>query len=151
MSLYDLIIKNVHLKDPINKTDGLMDIGIADGKIAVTQADIPIIQAKKVTDLTEYTAIPGIIDPHTHVSEFWGSNNGQTMLAKAEDTMLDIESRTPIATIVGGNMVMYKGLVCGQGSTIICTRQGEASLKKRGIKTCVADPSQKPLAMSTTR
>ncbi|WP_218046393.1 hypothetical protein [Budvicia aquatica] len=46
---------------------------------------------------------------------------------------------------------MFKGLVCGSGTTIICTSQGEDALKRRGIKTYLADPSQKPLAMSQTR
>ncbi|GKX58392.1 amidohydrolase family protein [Leminorella grimontii] len=69
----------------------------------------------------------------------------------ADITVLDVERRQPVATIVGGEVVMFKGLVCGRGTTIICTEKGEASLRARGIKTCVADPSQKPLAMSATR
>lgn len=69
----------------------------------------------------------------------------------ADITVLDVERRLPVATIVGGEVAMFKGLVCGRGSTIICTENGEASLQARGIKTCVADPSQRPLAMSATR
>lgn len=83
MYLYDLVIKHVRVKDPINNIDCLADIGIENGKIAAIEPDIAISQGRKLINLAGYTAIPGIIDPHTHVSEFWGSNNGQSMLAKA--------------------------------------------------------------------
>ena len=67
---YDLLIKGGHLLDPGQGLDGVMDIGIADGKIAAIQADIPAHEAARVVQVkgdNRYVT-PGLIDLHTHVA-----------------------------------------------------------------------------------
>jgi dihydroorotase len=64
---YDLVLKGGHVVDPKNRINGLMDVAIADGKIARVAADIPASQAKKTVDVGGLTVAPGLIDIHVHV------------------------------------------------------------------------------------
>jgi dihydroorotase len=64
---YDLLIKNGHAIDPKNQIDSIIDIAIANGKIAKISKNIPAAQANKVIDATGLFVTPGLIDIHTHV------------------------------------------------------------------------------------
>jgi len=73
--LYDIVIKNGHLIDPKNKIDGIMDVAIGNGKIALISKAIDAKEGKKVIDAKNMYVTPGIIDMHVHV--FHGTNAGQ--------------------------------------------------------------------------
>jgi dihydroorotase len=64
---YDLLIKNGHVVDPKNQIDSILDVAIANGKIAKIAKNIPASQANKVIDATGLFVTPGLIDIHTHV------------------------------------------------------------------------------------
>jgi dihydroorotase len=72
---YDIVIKNGHLIDPKNKIDGIMDVAIDNGKIALISKTIDEKEGKKVIDAKNMYVTPGIIDMHVHV--FHGTNAGQ--------------------------------------------------------------------------
>lgn len=64
---YDLLIRNGHVIDPKNNISKVMDVAVANGKIARVAAGIPAAQAKKVVDATGLYVTPGLIDIHVHV------------------------------------------------------------------------------------
>jgi dihydroorotase len=64
---YDLLLKGGHVIDGKNKISGVMDVAIADGKIAAVAADIPAAKAAKVVDVSGLYVTPGLIDMHVHV------------------------------------------------------------------------------------
>lgn len=64
---YDLLLKGGHVIDPKNDINEVMDVAIADMKIAAVQRDISGAQAKKVIDVTGLYVTPGLIDMHVHV------------------------------------------------------------------------------------
>jgi dihydroorotase len=64
---YDLLIKGGHVIDGKNGIDAVMDVAIADGKIAAVSADIPAARAKTVVSAAGLHVVPGLIDLHTHV------------------------------------------------------------------------------------
>jgi len=72
---YDIVIKNGHLIDPKNYIDGIMDVAIGNGKIALISKAIDEKEGKKVIDAKNMYVTPGIIDMHVHV--FHGTNAGQ--------------------------------------------------------------------------
>ncbi len=72
---YDIIIKNGHLIDPMNKIDEIMDVAIDNGKIALISKTINEKEGKKVIDAKNMYVTPGLIDMHIHV--FYGTNAGQ--------------------------------------------------------------------------
>lgn len=78
--MYDLLLKNAWVVDPLNSVNGVADVAIQDGKIAKVQRDITE-EAKEVIDFTGKTLQPGIIDSHVHLGEMWGSPFGPRMLA----------------------------------------------------------------------
>jgi len=63
---FDLLLKGGHVIDPKNKIDALMDVAIANGKIAQVANDIAAVNAKKVIDVSSLYVTPGIIDMHVH-------------------------------------------------------------------------------------
>ena len=67
MTQYNLLLKNGHLIDPLNKIDGKMDVAISNGRIAAVEPDINPALAQKVVDLAGLIVTPGIIDIHVHV------------------------------------------------------------------------------------
>ena len=82
---YAIVIKGGHVIDPKNGRDGVMDVAIADGKIAEVAASIDAGKARKVVDAAGLYVVPGLIDLHAHV--FLGTepdaylSNGLTAVA----------------------------------------------------------------------
>lgn len=59
--------------------------------------------------------------------------------ADADITIIDLPTREPRATIVGGKVIMENGQLLGSGTTIICDARGEKYLKSRGIPCIVKE------------
>jgi dihydroorotase len=66
-SSYDLLLKGGHVIDGKNKISSVLDVAIADGKIAAVAANIPASKAFKVVDAAGLYVVPGLIDMHAHV------------------------------------------------------------------------------------
>ena len=66
MSSYDYLIRSGRVIDPANNIDGVMDVAIADGKIAAVEANLEKGQAEQVYDASGKLVVPGLIDIHMH-------------------------------------------------------------------------------------
>lgn len=66
---YDLVLKSGRVVDPENRTDGILDVAIKNGRIAAVQAGIDPNLATEVIDATNRLVTPGLIDTHAHVFE----------------------------------------------------------------------------------
>lgn len=70
---YALLLKGGHVIDARNGRDGVMDVAIADGKIAEVAPSIDASKARRVVDATGLYVVPGLIDLHAHV--FYGTES----------------------------------------------------------------------------
>lgn len=68
---YDLLIRGGHVIDPKNGIDSVMDVAIADGRIAAVAANISPERATQVADARGMYVVPGLLDIHAHV--FYGT------------------------------------------------------------------------------
>lgn len=68
---YSVVIKGGHVIDPKNNIDDVMDVAVADGKIAMVAKNIDAKNAKQVVDAKGLYVTPGLIDIHGHV--FFGT------------------------------------------------------------------------------
>jgi dihydroorotase len=64
---YDLLLKGGHVIDPKNNISKVMDVAVADGKIARVAENIPAAQARIVASVSGLYVVPGLIDIHVHV------------------------------------------------------------------------------------
>ena len=64
---YDVLFRGARVVDPAHGVDGLTDIGVAGGKVVELGTALDGAAAREIVDLGGYTAVPGVIDPHTHV------------------------------------------------------------------------------------
>lgn len=62
---YDLILKGGHVIDPANHIDDVMDVAIANGKIAAVGKGLS--GAGRVFDANGHYVTPGLVDIHVHV------------------------------------------------------------------------------------
>lgn len=62
-----------------------------------------------------------------------------TIGADADITVFDTHNQTAELSIAGGKIIMYKGHVCGSGSSIITTARGEAAVRSKGLNAVVVD------------
>src|SRR5580704_4132461 len=74
---YDLLLKGGHVIDPKNKINQVMDVAIANGKIARVAANIPASEAKRIVNAAGLYVTPGLIDIHVHVY-MPGTSEGRT-------------------------------------------------------------------------
>src|ERR1700694_591924 len=67
---YEVVIKGGHVLDPGQGLDGPMDIGIAGGRIAAIEPDIPDAEAARTVTVrgANRYVLPGLVDIHTHVA-----------------------------------------------------------------------------------
>lgn len=68
---FDLLLKGGHVIDPKNQLDGILDVGILEGKIQQVGPNLPTDKATKVVDVTGLYVVPGLIDLHSH--NFFGT------------------------------------------------------------------------------
>jgi dihydroorotase len=72
---YSIVIKGGHVIDPKNNIDGVMDIGVKDGKIALIAKTIDVKEGAQIVNANGLFVTPGLIDIHVHV--FNGTNLDQ--------------------------------------------------------------------------
>jgi dihydroorotase len=64
---YNIVIKGGHVIDPKNNVDGVMDVAVKDGKIALITNTIDEKEGTQVVDARGLYVTPGLIDIHVHV------------------------------------------------------------------------------------
>lgn len=64
---YTIVIKGGHVIDAKNNIDGIMDVAINEGKIALVAKNIDAKQGRQVVDAKGMYVTPGLIDIHGHV------------------------------------------------------------------------------------
>ena len=70
----DLLLKGGHVVDPANDLDGPADVGLAGGKVARVEREIPAADAKRVVDVSGLCVTPGLLDIHIHA--YWTRRPG---------------------------------------------------------------------------
>ncbi len=90
---YDLLLKGGRVIDPKNNIDRVMDVAIADGKIAQVSTGIDAALAKRVANVSGLVVAPGLIDLHTHLY-VWREAGGEGIQADA------FSFRTGVTTMV---------------------------------------------------
>ena len=77
-----MLLKRARLVDPKNKINKITDIAIKSGKIVKVNEEINTNYASKVFNLSGKVVMPGIIDPHVHLSSWIGGSEGYKMMAR---------------------------------------------------------------------
>ena len=72
---YSLLLKRGHVIDPKNGVDGVLDVAIADGKIACVAEDISAADAESTVDVSGLYVTPGLVDIHVHAYAGTGMRN----------------------------------------------------------------------------
>ena len=79
---YTLVLTNGRIIDPANGIDAITDIGLVGSRVAKISKDLETSSAVKAIDVTGKWVIPGVIDPHVHVSSWIGGFPGLKMMAR---------------------------------------------------------------------
>jgi dihydroorotase len=96
---YNIVIKGGHIIDPKNNIDGIMDLAISDGKIALISKNIDEKEGKKVIKANGMYVTPGIIDMHVHV--YYGTKMDQYLMNGPSSVQADAFSfRAGVTTMV---------------------------------------------------
>jgi imidazolonepropionase-like amidohydrolase len=110
---YEILLKNGTVVDPVNRRNGIFDVAVSDGRIAVVEADIKPARARECFDCGGQVVIPGIIDLHVHASPWLGGRYAHRMLALAGvTTALDMSG--PV------DGVLKMAADCGTGLSMAC-------------------------------
>ena len=91
----DLLLTGGTVVDPSQGLHAQKDIGIAQGRIAFVEDQIPTARARKVVDCSGLIVTPGLVDLHVHVYEgasHYGIEVDSTCLATGATTVLDLGS-----------------------------------------------------------
>jgi dihydroorotase len=68
---YDLLLAGGDMHDPAAGYHGIMDIGIAGGKIVAVGPSLPAAQARRTIAAKGRLVTPGLVDVHAHMT--WGT------------------------------------------------------------------------------
>ena len=132
---YDMLLKNATVVDPVNDRNAVMDVAVADDKIADITLDIDPELAGEWVDLSGFHLIPGIIDLHVHASSWLGGRYGHKMMALAGvTTALDMSGPVDSVVDIARDYGVGLNLACLQyvrpGYTVKTTHPGRAEIEK---------------------
>ena len=80
---YEVLLQNGTVVDYATDREAVMDVAIEGGKIVEIAQGLNPTQAREVFDVGGQHVVPGIIDLHTHFSNWVGGRHGHKMLALA--------------------------------------------------------------------
>ena len=90
---FDLLLRGGRVIDPASGVDGLKDVAVRNGKIAVVQSDILPSSAREVVDVSGKIVLPGLIDTHAHVYQYvtgrFGMNADMVGVQSGVTTLVD--------------------------------------------------------------
>lgn len=113
----DILLKGGHVIDPKNNINAVMDVGIAEGKIARVAANIPVESAKTLLDVSGLYVTPGLIDMHVHV--FHGNEPGAYIADGATSVPPDgFTFRTGVTTVVDAGSAGWRNFRLFKSQTI---------------------------------
>jgi len=110
---YTLLLKNGRVIDPAGNIDTFGDVGIRDDRIVDSGKPLEASEALQVVDVRGRWIIPGVIDPHMHVSSWIGGAPGLRMMAK-EGVVTALDMAGPVADVIE-NIRNH-----GSGMNILC-------------------------------
>jgi dihydroorotase len=111
---FDLVLKGARVIDPASGLDGMLDVAVAEGKIAAVGADLPVPAGATVLDLAGAIVTPGLIDTHAHIYEHVTGDFG-----------------------LNADLVGVRG-----GVTTVVDQGGPSALTFGGFKQFIVEPSQ---------
>lgn len=97
--MFDLLIRNAYVIDPVTDIEGYYNIAIEDGKIAGIYSKEENPGSKEELDATGLYLCPGLIDMHVHVTRKFAGPHGYKMIAKSGVTTA-IDFAGPIEEIL---------------------------------------------------
>ena len=105
--VYSTIIRGGHVIDPKNNIDGIYDVAVSDGKVALVAHDIDPALGKQVIDASSMFVTPGLIDLHVHV--FYGTRYDQALMDGESSVSPDAFSfRAGVTTFVDAGSSGYR-------------------------------------------
>lgn len=110
---YTLVLTNGRIIDPVNGIDAISDLGIAGSRVAKIGNHLEISSVERVVDVTGKWIIPGVIDPHVHISSWIGGFPGLKMMAR-EGVITALDMAGP------PDSVFYNVKLHGTGMHIAC-------------------------------
>ncbi len=117
-SQYDLLLKNGHVIDPLNRIDGKMDVAISGGKVAAVEADINPALAKQTVDVRGHYVTPGIIDIHVHAYHT-REPEGLSIMADSHSFRSGVTTMVDTGTAGAKHFLHFKRTVIDQSETRI--------------------------------
>jgi cytosine/adenosine deaminase-related metal-dependent hydrolase len=132
---HDILLKNATVVDPVNIRNAVMDVAVADGKIAEITTEMNPELAREWVDLSGFYLIPGIIDLHVHASSWLGGRYGHKMMALAGvTTALDMSGPVDSVVDMAKNYGVGLNLACLQyvrpGYTVKTTNPDRSEIEK---------------------
>jgi dihydroorotase len=115
---YDLVLKGGHVIDPKNGIDKVLDVAIANGKIARVATNIPAAQAKIVADAAGLYVTPGLIDLHVHVYQ-WTVPGGEGVQADAFSFRSGVTTMVDAGSSGARNFADFKSRIIDHAKTRI--------------------------------
>jgi hypothetical protein len=103
---YDLLLRSGRVVDPAHGRDEVTDLAIADGKIVEIADGIDGASAAELIDLSGLLVMPGIVDPHVHVTPNAAAHR---MMAKV-GVITAVDVSGPVEDVVRGLQVRGAGL-----------------------------------------
>jgi dihydroorotase len=90
---FDTILRGGRVIDPAQNLDAVLDVGIAGGKIAALATGLAAGPATKTMDVKGRVVVPGLIDTHAHVFQYFtgsfGLNPEQVGVRSGVTTVVD--------------------------------------------------------------
>jgi dihydroorotase len=120
--MYDLLLKNGHVIDPLNQIDGRKDVAIEGGTVAAVEDAIDSGRATRTVDVEGRCVTPGLVDIHTHVFHTRapeGSPEGLSVVADAHSFRSGVTTMVDTGTAGARHFEHFKTSVIDRQKTRI--------------------------------
>ena len=114
--IYDILLKNGHVIDPLNQIDRKLDVAITAQKVAAVEADINPALAKQTVNVAGYYVTPGILDIHVHVYHT-REPEGLSVMADAHSFRSGVTTMVDTGTAGAKHFLHFKRTVIDQVKT----------------------------------